>query len=1658
MPTPSFSRGGGGVSFEQLVGAIHLSHILTGARSVLFGRDATVESVTFQSVDTPVDDQVLSGHDSHGSMRACYVAVRHNPTIGPGDAKFVKLIGTFIESFAAELDDFADGSRRLGLVVVETATRSDVLKALTDLARDSTSADSFAGLVAGHRREVRDTRVKFVETIEAALALQGSGPTGPIGLAELAWGLLSALYVWRADVEGDQGRDIAHTISLLDTVDAHAPSSTGGPVLDELVRIVVNDNPTGATIDEATLRRKLTTIAPASARFATQHRLLDDLAAIARRRVQPGLRASSTTATSSTVELPRTAALDDLTTAATQAATSDTSLLVTGAADVGKSALTLRLADRLASAGATVNMLHARDVADLGTARDPFQHHLADALATAAPTTAVNDAASRPAAFLIVDGAEHGTADDRLAVLAAAAGDASRTLIVVTRDDVADDVLAALHHAARRTGAPVPHRHVVEALDEDEVKELASHIPALAPVLARPRAHELLSRPGITDIILATSQLAVDAGTSAGDLTELEVFRHYWERVIQVPRGPAAATGRDSAAVSVARRRLRPDLPPTGAETAAIDSLRSDGVLATASALSATDEFRRDIDLDFATVRLLLIDGFAPVVDAVHPRWALRAARIAVQGRLAADGAASVPDLRRALGPVAVAHGDRWNELIDEAILTHPDAHALLETLWPELAADRPHLKAMLEAAERLFVASDDATYRERVAHSPLRAGMTVEALQPLIEVLAVHDDDVLDSDSTIRGSALRLLRAYQRNVRREGWPARHHVTMTSLQRAFHSRATRRPRALDSELIALLGPRHRPWSEQALRALAANDPAALEEVVEAPGSVAELATHVPDLLADLAHAYYLTRPYRRTHRHWSSSSEDDGIREHSFDLVGIGTSATAGPFLALLTTSADQGRALIRAVVDRAAHARQATMASLAQPPAASLPQHLVGPFVLDVPALAGVELAGDEQAWRWYRGTGIGAHPAVSAMQALDRWAHMQIAAGRDPVEIINFVLDGATTIAEAGLAYGLMLRHRPATESLLVAWAHERLVSDLEIPRIQEERRTDPDAPGHEHLQVIPNAVATSLVLNAVATDNSAALVALDAAAEHLEATHILGDGTIPPEIRAAAALLRPDTYEYVEAEGHLLFAPHFDPALRSELDRDLAPGDSFLAAMQMAYDYSPSEAGGLDFTDRTTLIPADQQASDATSQMREEPDLFAARLRADLQNARSITAEGRFNELMGAGPVCTLAAWILTAELGATDDEANPVEASVTDDDRQWAVETLAAHAGDVSRFEDRSTTDHHAPSRAAARALPGVLAARSDLALDQRVIDALRALAEHPAYQTRATLVTALAQLWRAPCADIGGVCLHRHGLDITTRVIADAHRPAWDGTPGPAISAPSDLVGVDSDDVEHELVLYAAAAALEAGTATGCEDVRSDAGRMLDDLLSLVAVYTDGDMRIWRGFDQLAAAALRVDSQYSGSHRLQDVGARLWPTTHGFVRWRMSLLAAAETAGHERVEQLATSWRQLLTSFLDLEAGTPVGSDEASMVRIAALMPPAAVSRYLQPDLGGQLQRWVRSVATQSQVNVHALDVYAHWALATCADAASILDTLDVLVTDRTADTAAAGGVVALMEHLLSFPMSAAQQGRAHRWLDTFTTHGHPDLRRLDREA
>ncbi len=1541
-PSP-YSTGGGGTVLEHRYGALLLSHLLTGDPVLELGSDATVVSVAFQAAATSaVDDFLVVGRGGDGSDRRAAIAVRSAPGLVPSDQRSVDLLASYLPILASRWDDIRSGHWRLGLASTPV-TPVRQLGVLAGIASAAPDERAFRDAVASPGRTTREVRRRLA-SLDAVMQTAAHGvAVGEVASSELTWRFLYSLIVRELRLEPPDESDRIDMTARLRAATVHGTPAEADRLLTQIMRLAGSYAPAAAQVTEAMLRHDL--VGSADLRRSSHHavawRKLDDLAAQLRERTPSRLTDPSQRLLTLERAAPRAELVDALRAAASTSGGAPSTLVISGDPDVGKSALTLRAVADACNAGATVTALSLRQLPMTPAETDVY---LGAPLREVLAGTDV-----RPVRLLVIDGAEAALEgrDEVLAYLATAALKAGLGVAAVTRTDGARAVGAILRRAAAAASLAdaEPAQHLVAGLTAAEVVETVKVFPVLNRLAHDQRGAWLLARPGLVDLLLRA-----DAAGTLPDrpLSEADVFAVVWAELVRSGEslgvGGVTPDEREEALLAIARRIVggdpSPGLPPAGA----LPSLRSDGLLMPAGPTVAWrpgDEFASDLVRDFALARLMRKEGYGGLRSAGAPRWALRAARLSCQAALSEAGENS-EDVRRqqqaAFDQIAAEHGDRWSELTLEAMLPLGDA---LQRAWHAL-----HLNANGDLATLIRLALQ--RYTDSGIGEPA-------ALAPLVDVIHEHWSDL---DGNRRGLQVPdLLLRWLRGLIAAGTgpdPLRGRVRDTLLGRVEGPRAHRDE--FLTEALALLGPDIDGRVEQHLRSLATAAPEALAPAVESLLAPRSLSLLHSDLLAVLTEAYYVER--REDDDSWTSGYGpfDDGVREHDRARTGLNSPHAAwyyGPFSALLASSPIVGLRTINRLLDHAADVRVGTLTRLDSEMDVER-DDAPGPD-LELPGIGERRCAGDDHVWRWFRGTGVGPYPCMSALLAVERFADELIALGIPLRRIAQLLLAECHNLAMPGLVVGILVRHLDLVTDELDAWLSRPEAWLLEVQRVATEgllhiQGTDPeDVRGSEYRRYTLGEVAMHLMATAIARGDE----------ERVAALHECGR-TLMRRARSAVLGVDPDDdtrdhdIEYLTIAAS--WAATLDPGSYSEGEfPDGTSGLGFRPPARLVAALEPREADVARASEAQRLLGlyAGTEKREVSSETIRD-DLALARSLADSPPRRGFDPE--------VAPAAVAASAVLAHRRGTVALDAEEL---------RWAAELLTTCAVHPRIWESDFAQSVHGfgADRSAAAALPALLmlsaGAEPGSPPHEQIAEALLASATSTFDEVRRITAMALSQVWDADCvpAGRGDRCLHDIALGAVEAGIRDCRLGPWgsDGRRGrvPITGPlPEELDTVATDCV---VLSHLTAPIIAAGAASASECcVRGRARDLLDGLLRVharVAILWAAKRYLGHVRDHhfypaevLFSHAARGDSAPLVRHLKAYAG-------HAAVL-RQLLRDLSELATYDATlrASLPTVWPLVLTTVLDaIDAGADPRGDNFHSGDALANMLPHPVPNNGDPD-------------------------------------------------------------------------------------------------------
>lgn len=1610
-----YSTGGGGMTFERRVATLYLAMLLTGDTASELGDDREVRSVAFQQGPRiPVDDLVILADrpDEPEQSLELAMGVRRKPNIVKSDTDSQALI---VEYLRALLRAPADGpERRLALVVAGAQPHAEQLAALAALARNQMDAPHFFSLVKTPNKFDKQlrTRLNHVEAlVRNALAELGFADADDSTAARRVWELLRRLVVLMPRVEEPDTKDWDATRRQLRAVARGGGVVAAGRLLNRLETLTAQYGPSAATVDRTLLRRDVHSLLDdTQSRTSEAWQLLDEL----QRQARTGVRGHvGTGGAADQLHLDRSSD-GQAVMAAAQAADA---LIVTGDSGVGKSALVLEAvaAAEAASQGEMQAIcIHLRQlpersfdlIAQLGC---PLDRVLSDL--------------SAPSRYLVVDGAD-GVTEVRGQVFSALVGAARKSgvrLIAIVSTD-ASEVVKDLVAAQLSDGRVAEHQ--LEGLSDSQLDQLTEKFPKLERLAANPRSRELLRRLVVVDLLVRSE-------VSGLPLTDADAMRQIWERLVRNNgrRDGGLPDARELVMLRLALRELSSGSASEVAATldhAAVDGLRQDGLLRQSpdNPWQVVPDFAHDEIRRYAIARALLADGdpAAALLDAGAPRWALSAGRLACQAILDQPARTDAPvrgrlrRLQQAFDElVAGGHGARWADLPSEALLTLGDPRAVLTDAWPELRGDdvlglqrllrsvdqrhrgangtldpvivEPIIALLLEDATPWW-GSDDAAAALRgwllalvVRDVPAGDRLRVLLRNRLVAACAAAEKElVAEQEAKTAARAARTAEQEHKHVERN------RVLFSAMAYGRRKRRERPaiPRALTDktvlELLALLGPDLGADGEQLLRRVAYDAPSRLAPAVDELGTGRALASSGRGLLADLVEAYYLDEDAD------GSGFHEDGIRRHrSRGDVAPLAAWYRGPFGALFASDLRRGVSVLNRLLNHAARARARTLSSLGdrwgQPS-----ENAVAAYSVELRITGAVRTyVGDDHVWRWYRGTGVGPDPCMSALQALERFCDQLLAAEIPPSWLVPILMERCENLAMPGLVVGVLVRHIERAGTLLdpflaepLVWRHEfvRTVSESDGLAASSEGLVEP-----ERRTWSLREAATWLTLNSD-RDRADALRAVGEqlvvrAVEIEQSDRSENDSDDHPRedpaavsssttVRNWASTLDRDRYQAVW-EGDVVYVQTTPP---EDVQAALEPGNQDLQRGQEVMRLFWRYFGGGALRRRKTQPPPDEELADdlaAARELLEDPPLLSA---IDLSDMAAVIAAHALEALLVRGV-------------------ALPEEAE------QFAASTLLTVAEDAKprdEFEFEGSYFEQGADRSAGRGLPLLLlpvAARLRAAHseeggpdgDARVLTAGCNLARAVADETRLHLARGLDAVWETPCGT-GESCHHQLGLELAIESMRDCAFGDWDDSGHRRVETLQDPVIETLAAPAHDRIFVSRldAAIRAAGAAAVRETCVRDEAREV--LLELVRAQRRGllaheDNLDERGSHALVAARALLGLAGAGDDAPLRDHIAAYADNSSLLGSFLGAVAAAAEERPAAAKAARRLWPTVITDVLELNSAghDPFGDDYFGRIALASLIPaPTYETAFLYWEVGEEPIVWTDPVAWAAEIN------------------------------------------------------------------------------------
>ncbi|WP_420099068.1 NACHT domain-containing protein [Corynebacterium sp.] len=1005
-------------------------------------------SVSFQTAPAHAVDDLLVTADAAVEPIEVAIACRATPNFVPSDTATVSLI----KAILTDLDAHENPTNTVVIAVAGWKEQWNQVAQLCSIARTHGTAADFNKVLSQDNTWGRPIRDRHRYLCDMVTLATGSTPSSPATEAVRAktWWMLSRLRVVGFDVQEPRDAEWTGTASLLDSVASE--SASGIALRDALASRAATYDAIGAkSVTVQAVRRDMRGIVDPSV-GRTQH--VWDALAEQRRAALASVRHTLGTDSSDSAPLQlefgeRRKQLSEKVLLAAEAAGA---VVVAGESGTGKSALTLSTILGLESNPA--NCLEAVILNMRELPRDSLSLHAA----LGANLIDVLGQIDAPRRLLVIDGAD--IAAERpsglLRDLLSAASTASVAAVVVSAD-VALDFVTEQVQTFHTDSAD---RYAVDPLNDDDLAQVSTHVPALTGMLREVPKASLLRRLVVLDLLSRTG-LTLDH-----PMREWECLELIWTNVVRGDGRPisGSAEARDRTLVLLAKAALEGSEAVDGLDAESIDALRADRLLAPHSSFHHLPQFAHDEVRRYATAMHLVRRSDIPnaVASAGTPRWALSAATLACKGRLSDPSAAPATVFTSMVGgfrDVALSSGARWADVPIEAVFDTDSAYACLRVTVRKEPANLELKDVIRVVQQRLAV-----------------DGFIGRAADPAI--LLLLDDP---TPWRISSAAFKLLTTWLRTTTLVCYPAGHDLRVRLRERLldfwnlcppqppsdeneidslFEGRS-RRPRVLDHRLtdseyvesLAMLGKDINADIETCLRAIADDAPAYLAPAADSPFSARSLVQYNPEFLAELMEAYYIDDSLEGDCPH-----SDEGIREHDSSWSGISPPFNAhyfGSFWTLFQVAhLDTSVRVLNNILNHAAMARVQVTTGLHQSPL----EH----GLREDDELTGADLAldgttrnyvGDGGTWFWYRGTSVGPYPCMSALQAMERVLEPVFQVDDAVQPLVDKLLAGCENLAVPGLLCGLLVRNIEHAGTSLDPFLAEPEVWELEFSRCVSE-----------------------------------------------------------------------------------------------------------------------------------------------------------------------------------------------------------------------------------------------------------------------------------------------------------------------------------------------------------------------------------------------------------------------------------------------------------------------------------------------------------------------------------------------------------------------------------------------------------------------------
>ena len=1054
-----FSTGGGGVTFEQLVGASHLVSLLVG--DIPRGLDwGVTKEVSFQHrwSGCLLDDIVITSTDSNRERKLA-LQVKHNLTFSDSasNTTFARVIDECWKTFSSSLGwQFNQDTDRIGIGLGVYQTKIDKdFQPLLELARTSKDSSDFLQKVSTPAVASNQKR-EYLQIIKNLL----SKSKGNEVTEDELWKFFRCLVVIYFDLENAGSRDSVHCWNRLRDQLENRDEGQAKLLFNTLTSIVAEYARSAGSIDASTLRAKI----PSSITLKEYLNFTSDLTKL-REHTDLVLESIHDTI-GGKVQLSRNELLDLIGTSIKVKEI----VAITGEPMLGKSVLLKLLANRLKSEGEVIALSVERLS---GTTIENFLHNIHIQNDFQGILFATGTA---PLRCILIDGLERVRYDeDRRRIL--------NDLIIKVREYNKSIISRGGHQdncwkivfACRALDAIDVLRHLetqknladnslewvkVGSLSDDEVTEVVDQLPKLKELASQGHLKEILSLPLVLDI-LTLPDISLTSKEIPPILTETWLLDWFWKEVVRLGEGLRPGRGnpdaREQLLIRVARQSMGGDNSSVVSDDMDFEAVS--GLILDRLLIREDDHIRfaQDVYEDW-TLTILLnhyntdIPQF--LTEIGEPLRLVRAFRLYASKLLEVKQSPetwlnllTALDGERTLSP-------RWYQIALTAPLFSPLLKGILPRIQPCLFEnDAALMSNFLKALRTICVQPSPTVYTLFGDLPPAElekylAYWTIPIWKQWAPVIRL----VLQNPGVINDEV-----AFEFSHIAEKW-----MTNTEKDQLFRKEiANLSLKILNDGLLQSYKdePRNQYiksvlWAADYLPELVddfvkkkalrnrENKNRGFEELILNEGWV-PLCRHLPKTAVEVLEAILCEK------------LEPDELGSHHHLFINLGIEFTKwipptylkGPFIGLLRLHPDEGLKLIHRVTNHATRCWK--MREVLEHDRKPIPQ------IVELKN-GTIEVWGDEHVFCWYRYPSLAPDAITCALMALEYWMNEQLKKGAEPQELFEKVLQDTESVAVVGVYLSVALAN--------LQLCHEAIIQILENPAfwIMDTHRFNEDVMG--------------------------------------------------------------------------------------------------------------------------------------------------------------------------------------------------------------------------------------------------------------------------------------------------------------------------------------------------------------------------------------------------------------------------------------------------------------------------------------------------------------------------------------------------------------------------------------------------------------------